>query len=192
MNPIRRELLNGLIVLVVASLLSVAFEAFQVSFDLQLWVLILTGIAIAVSGYLVLEFIRSANRRAQETEESTRLREEEWLKRIGNPARLEVGANAGSAGFGMVLEAVKSSRPGTDWIVMGYFGPEGGGETAFEREGRQQIFDLMIERLKSGAIREYKRIVCFDRDVLANDHELSSGILRVGQGPGTIDRSEER
>ena len=66
MNPIRRELLNGLIVLVVASLLSVAFEAFQVSFDLQLWVLILTGIAIAVSGCLVLEFIRSANARAQD------------------------------------------------------------------------------------------------------------------------------
>jgi hypothetical protein len=94
-NPIRRELLNGLIVLVVASLLSVAFEAFRVTFDLQLSVLILTGIAIAVSGYLVLEFIRSANERAQETEELTRKREEEWLKRVGNPARLELGMSLG-------------------------------------------------------------------------------------------------
>ncbi len=32
MNPIRRELLNGLFVLVVASLMSAAFAAFQVSF----------------------------------------------------------------------------------------------------------------------------------------------------------------
>jgi len=32
MSPLRRELLNGLLVLVVASLLSVAFSAFQVSF----------------------------------------------------------------------------------------------------------------------------------------------------------------
>jgi hypothetical protein len=42
--------------------------------------------------------------------------------------------------------------------------------------------------LKLGKIREYKRILCFDNDVLARDHELRSGILRVGEGPGTIDR----
>ena len=41
MNPIRRELLNGLFVLVVSCLLSVAFAAFQVNFNVQLWVLIL-------------------------------------------------------------------------------------------------------------------------------------------------------
>jgi hypothetical protein len=35
MSPIRRELLNGLFVLVVASLLSVAFAAIQIEFDLQ-------------------------------------------------------------------------------------------------------------------------------------------------------------
>jgi hypothetical protein len=35
MNPIRRELLNGLLVLVVASLLSVAFSAFQFNFNAQ-------------------------------------------------------------------------------------------------------------------------------------------------------------
>lgn len=43
MNPIWQELLNGLLVLVVASLLSVAFFAFQVSFNAQLWVLIVWG-----------------------------------------------------------------------------------------------------------------------------------------------------
>jgi hypothetical protein len=55
MNPILRELLNGLLVLVVASLLSVAFSAFQVRFNALLWVLILMGIAIAASGYILFE-----------------------------------------------------------------------------------------------------------------------------------------
>ena len=41
MKPVRRELLNGLFVLVLASLISVAFEAFHVNFNVQLWVLIL-------------------------------------------------------------------------------------------------------------------------------------------------------
>lgn len=43
--------------------------------------------------------------------------------------------------------------------------------------------------MRRGVIREYKRIICFDPDVLANDHELQSGILRVGEGPGTVDKS---
>lgn len=42
MNPIRRELLNGVFVVVLASLMSAAFAAFQVSFNLQLWILILS------------------------------------------------------------------------------------------------------------------------------------------------------
>ena len=83
MNPIRRELLNGLLVLVVASLLSVAFSAFQVSFNALLWVLILMGIAIAVSGYVVFEI-------ALGYMASTEDREKEWLKRVGTPARLEL------------------------------------------------------------------------------------------------------
>jgi len=36
MNPIRRELLNGVFVLVVASLMSAAFAAFQLSLNVQL------------------------------------------------------------------------------------------------------------------------------------------------------------
>ena len=50
MRPVRREFLNGLLVLVVASLLSVAFSAFQVSFNPLLSMLILIGIAIALGG----------------------------------------------------------------------------------------------------------------------------------------------
>ena len=42
--------------------------------------------------------------------------------------------------------------------------------------------------MRRGTIREYKRLLCFDHDVFANDHELKSGILRVGVGPGTIDQ----
>jgi hypothetical protein len=36
MNSIRRELLNGVFVLVVASLMSAVFAAFQLSFNVQL------------------------------------------------------------------------------------------------------------------------------------------------------------
>ena len=191
MNPIRREVLNGLLVLVVASLLSVAFSAFQVSFNALLWVLILMGIAIAVSGYILFEItlgvINSAEDREKASAEETRRREEEWLKRVGNPARLEVGMSVGSAGVALVLEAQKAMKPGTDYTVTIYYGSEGGGETAIANEARQQMFDLMIEYVKSGTVREYKRIVCFERDVLMQDHDLSSGTLRVAEGPGTID-----
>src|SRR5258708_5833167 len=41
---------------------------------------------------------------------------------------------------------------------------------------------------RSGSIREYRRIICFDHDVWANDHELKSGILGVGEGPGIFNR----
>ena len=44
MSPIRRELLNGVFVLVLASLMSAAFAAFEVKFNVQLWVLILIGV----------------------------------------------------------------------------------------------------------------------------------------------------
>jgi hypothetical protein len=36
MNPLRRELINGIFVLIVASLLSAAVAVFQVSFNVQL------------------------------------------------------------------------------------------------------------------------------------------------------------
>jgi hypothetical protein len=95
MNPIRRELLNGLFVLVVASLLHAAFAAFQVNFNLQLWTLIVLGVAVAVSGYVVFEFVMSADERERTSAESTRRREEEWLKRVGTPARLELNQEGG-------------------------------------------------------------------------------------------------
>jgi hypothetical protein len=66
MSPLRRELLNGLSVLVVASLLSAAFAAFQVEVNLQLWVLIVAGIAMGVGGYVVIEFVVSAEHRETE------------------------------------------------------------------------------------------------------------------------------
>jgi hypothetical protein len=194
MNPIRRELLNGLLVLVVASLLSVAFSAFQVSFNPLLWVLILMGIAIAVAGYILFEImlgvIASAEDREKALAEAMRRREEEWLKRVGNPARLELGlGGAGETPGGrMIVEAVEAMRPGSDLTIMRYVGSGGGRETQATDEVRQQVFRAMMEQVKRGTIREYKRILCFDRDVMAEDHELKSGILHVGQGPGTINR----
>ena len=78
MNPLRRELLNGLLVLVVASLLSVAFSAFQLSFNPLLWVLILMAIAIALGGYILFEFTLGVITAAED-------RENEWLPRQVQP-----------------------------------------------------------------------------------------------------------
>jgi len=92
MNPIRRELLNGLFVLVVASLLSAALAAFQLGFNVQLFVWIVIGIGIAVSGYVVFEFLLSAEDRELRFMASTEEREKQSLKRVGTPARLAMNA----------------------------------------------------------------------------------------------------
>jgi hypothetical protein len=181
MNPIRRELLNGLLVLVIASLLSVAFSAFQVSFDVHLWVLILMAIAIAVSGYIMFEMGLGYMA-------STEEREKDWLKRVGNPARLELGASGGTAGAPSVVEAVKAMRHGTDLTLMVYSSSEGGSSLVVPDEALDRIFSTIMEQLKRGTIREYKRLMCFDHDAFLNDHELKAGVLRVGEGPGTIHR----
>src|SRR5260370_36229112 len=185
MNPIRRELLNGLFVLVVASLMSTAVAAFQVSFNIQLWVWIVIGIAIAVGFYVVFEITLGL---MAASAESTRRREGEWLKRVGNPARLELGVGPGTAGSAMQVDAVKAMRPGSDLTIMLYVSSEGGRETVITAGPRQPFYGSIIEQLNRGTIREYKRILCFDPDVLVNDHDLKSGILRVGEGPGTISR----
>jgi hypothetical protein len=165
---------------VVASLLSAAFAAFQIEFNLQLWVLILLAIAIAVSGYIMFEIALGVMTSGED-------REKEWLKRVGTPARLESGLGDGTAGSALVVEVVKAMRPGCDLTVVIYFGPEGG-STRVTDEAHEQIFGSIMEQLKRGTIREYKQIMCYDHDVFANGHELKLGILRVGGGPGTIDR----
>jgi hypothetical protein len=180
MNPIRRELLNGLFVLVLSTLLSAAIAAFQIKFNLQVWLLILVGSAIALGGYVVFEFVLSAEHR-----------EREWLKRLGTPARLEIGQE-GQSGLIAVEEATKGISPTSGYTVMYYQGPEGGGESPLGRPEalafRGDLYNLLLERLKTGKLSEYKRIICFDKQVLASDHELRSGVLRVGEGSGTIDR----
>ena len=185
MSRIRRELLNGLFVLVVASLLSAAFAAFQVSFNIQLWVWIVIGIGITVGFYVVFEVALGVMASAER-------REEEWLKRVGTPARLELNREREPVVLLALAEAVKAMSPGSDYTVMYYVGPEGGGENPLSTETkalREDVYRAVLEQLKRGAIREYKRIICFDTDVLASDHELKSGVLRVGEGPGTIDRT---
>ncbi len=195
MNPIRRELLNGLLVLVVASLLSVAFSAFQVSFNALLWVLILMGIAIALSGYILFEItlgvMTSAEDREKALAEAMRRREEEWLKRVGNPARLDLRFSGSDRDISPYVEAVKSMGSGIDLTIMIYIGSEGSveGQNAAVDEGLKQLYSAIEERLRRGTVREYKRLICFDRDVLEKDHGLKSGILRVGKGPGTINRT---
>src|SRR5215469_10002339 len=107
MNSVRREVLNGLFVLVVASLLSAAFAALQVKFDIRLWVWILIGVSVAVSGYVIfaitLKYLAS-----------TEIRETEWLKRVGTPARLW----SIQEGF---FHAIKTISPGSDYTVMYYY-----------------------------------------------------------------------
>jgi hypothetical protein len=148
------------------------------------------GVAIAVSGYVVFEFARSGEERERAWTESTRQREEEWLKRVGTPARLELNREGIGAGLVAVIEGVQAMSPGSDYTVMFYMGADGG-SPIFNEEAelrREELYSVTLELLKRGTIREYKRIICFDNDVLANDHELKSGILRVGEGPRTIDR----
>jgi len=180
MNPVRRELLNGLFVLVVSCLLSAAFAAFQVSFNIQLWVWIVIGVGIAVGFYVMFE-VALGHMASSET------REQEWLKRVGNPARLELGGVPGTTP--MLVEAVKAMRPGSDLTIMLHLTSEGGRETAPTDMARTPFFAAIMEQLNRGTIREYKRLLCFDPNVLANDLDLKSGILRVGEGPGTISRS---
>jgi hypothetical protein len=86
----------------------------------------------------------------------------------------------------LIEQAVKAMRPGSDLTIMLYVGPEG--DTPYSDEAREPIYRSIIEQLKRGTIREYKRLMCFDHDVLAKDNELKSGILRVGEGSGTIKR----
>jgi len=183
MKPLRRELLNGVLVLVVASLLSVAFSAFQVSFNPQLWVLILMALAIAVSGYILFEFTLGVIASAED-------RVKEWLKRVGTPARIELNREGEPAGLVAVGDALKIIKPGSDYTVMFYIGASGD-DLSFVKDTaavREKYYGQILELLKVGTIREYKRLMCFDYDVLANDPELKSGILRVGEGPGTISR----
>jgi hypothetical protein len=188
MNPIRRELLNGLFVLVLASLMSAAFEAFEVEFNLLFWALILMGAAMAVGGYAVFESIRTNETGLKRAEE----RELEWLRRVGNPARLELGLTGPSGATALMIDAVKALKVGSDLSMMLYFDQEGGGSGsdvyAVTDEARKLLYDSILEQIRRGIIREYKRIICFDPQVFANDRELHSGILRVGSGPGTINR----
>jgi hypothetical protein len=184
MNPIRREVLNGLFVLVISTLLSAAIAAFEIKFNLQVWLLIVIGVAIAVSGYVMFEIALGIMTSAAE-------REKEWLKRVGTPARLELDEEGVSSGITAAAEAVKAISPGSDYTVMYYVGSEGGSEAPLGKEAsavRGKSFNSFLEQLKRGTLREYKRIICFDHDVLVNDHKLKSGVLRVGEGPGTIDR----
>src|SRR5258708_25132437 len=119
-------------------------------------------------------------------------REKEWLKRVGTPARLELSREGEVSALLAIVEAVKAISHGSDYTVMYYFGSEGGEVSPLLKEMnaiREKVFSSILERLKLDTLREYKRIVCFDHDVLANDHELKSGVLRVGKGPGTIDRA---
>jgi hypothetical protein len=105
MRPVRRELLNGLFVLVLASLIHAALEAFHLKFDVHLWALIVIGVALAVSGYVVFEmalgfmastenrelaFMAATEDRERAAIEATRKREEEWLKRVGTSGATRV------------------------------------------------------------------------------------------------------
>jgi hypothetical protein len=52
-----------------------------------------------------------------------------------------------------------------------------------------KVFGILLDGVRLGRIGDYRRITCFDRDVLIANDDLKSGILRVGEGPGTIERA---
>ncbi len=78
MKRFQRELINGLFVLIVGSLMSAAFEAFHVEFNIIAWSLIILGLAVATSAHATfsatLGFMSSAEDR-----------EQEWLRRASAP-----------------------------------------------------------------------------------------------------------
>lgn len=179
--------MNGLFVLVVASLMSTGVAAFQVNFNLQLWVWILIGVSIALGFYVVFELTLGF---MASTAESTRRREEEWLKRVGNPARLALDLTHTGAAIGLQIDTVKALKTGSDLTIMLYFDHDGGaGGLGVTDDARKKLYDSIIEQIWRSTIREYKRFICFDADVFASDRDAQSGILRVGTGPGTINRS---
>jgi hypothetical protein len=98
MNPIRRELLNGVFVLVLSTLLSAAIAAFELKFNLQVWVLIVMAVEIAIGGYVEFKFLLFHEER-----------EIEWLKRVGTPARLELNMTGAGAGTDPIVDAVESN-----------------------------------------------------------------------------------
>jgi hypothetical protein len=60
--------------------------------------------------------------------------------------------------------------PRTDYTGLSYVGPI----NPLEVKAREEAFVLLLEQLRRSVIREYKRIICFDPDVLAKDQELRS------------------
>ncbi len=128
MNPIRREVLNGLFVIVLSTLLSAAIAAFQVKFNLQVWTLLVMAAAIAVSGYVIFEMTMGYLA-------STESRETEWLKRVGTPPRLEVDRE-GQSFIASNVEALNAMSPGSDYTVMFYSYAGGVGVTLLGDEGR--------------------------------------------------------
>ncbi len=186
MKRFQRELINGLFVLIVGSLMSTAFEAFHLEFNLVGWSLIVLGLAVAANGYVTFAA-------ALGSMSSAEAREEEWLKRVGTPARLDF-SNTGEepSAVRIAIEALKTIKAGSDVTMMYYVGATGGAEasefTQAVNDARRELFSLILELLSRGRIREFKRILCFDRDAIESNHELKSGILRIGQGLGTVDR----
>ncbi len=186
MKPLRRELLNGLLVLIVASLLSVAFSAFQVSFNPLLWVLILMALAIAVSGYILFEMTLGIITSAED-------REREWLKRVGTPALLDLNTaeSRSTAGVNAATRSIKAMNPGSDLTLMVYIdrGGLGSQREIIPRDAVEELYATIQDRVERGTIREYRRILCFDHDAFATDQELKAGILRVGAESGTVHRA---
>jgi hypothetical protein len=130
----------------------------------------------------------STEEREKAWEESTRRREEEWLKRVGTPARLEMNVDDVSRALAGVSDAIKSVEAGSDYTVLYYIASAGSSENVSlsSNEGYSRVFAAALSGVKLGRLRDYKRIFCFEHDVLAKNNELKAGVLTVGDGPGTI------
>jgi hypothetical protein len=191
MPKLKRELLNILFIGAGASLIHAAFEAAHVKFDLDAWAAIVMGIAVALSGYVVFEYLETTERRAAEWQRSAAERETEWLSRVGTPARLD------SIDEGQYLAAatkfVRELKPGSDFTAMIHIPRQGRENVGLNDFGRpdaeknlKEFFRTMLELVDAGTIREYRRIICFEPDIFARSADLKSGILRVGDGPEMI------
>ena len=191
MSKLKRELLNILFIGAGASLIHAAYEAANAKFNPLVWAVIVMGIAVALGGYVVFEYMVTAEERAEEATKSTAAREDEWLKRVGTPARLEpIGDGKFAA---MALQLLRTLKSGSDVTFMihiprhqlelaSYADFAGSGSEA----GLKVVLRTLLELVDTGTIREYRRIICFDHGLFSESSELKSGTLKVGNGPDKV------
>ena len=112
----------------------------------------------------------------------------------GNSGATRIGSDRRRRGCCNDARCGQSDETGSDFTVMFHADRDGGRSHSYAGtdKAREQFYDLIMQQMRRGVIREFKRLVCFDPDVLANDHELQSGILHSVRDPEPLIRLSRR